>query len=173
MPYVNLLGRWYKSLIYLVPRGGIEPPTLRFSVPGKGWLSNSRKIRKWLYYAIFWVLMVPRSSRKFLNISGTFAHDYTGTSRPPDHRSRAPLATCTPTVIPPGVVGRQTRAGKRSTSPPTRGGRASLSPRHPSQAIAPTGDRVACPHSRASRATASTVASASGATRLLAERREE
>ena len=31
-------------------------PTLRFSDPGKGWLSNSRKIRKSLFSAIFRVL---------------------------------------------------------------------------------------------------------------------
>jgi hypothetical protein len=45
------LGR--KLLTSMVPRGGIEPPTLRFSVPGKGWLPNARKVKKWLHSAIF------------------------------------------------------------------------------------------------------------------------
>ena len=62
----------------MVPRGGIEPPTLRFSVPGKGWLSSSRKIRKWLFSAIFCVLAPTRSfrnSRTFREHLRTFTQD--------------------------------------------------------------------------------------------------
>jgi hypothetical protein len=130
-------------------------PTLQFSVPGQGWSLNARKIRKWLWSAIFRALVSARSSRKFLNIPGTSAHDYTGCSR----RSRiiAPAhLTCRlcPHGDPDGLACWQSVSRE-----PVPAGIVRIFKRQPRLdgnlsapvKIAPTGDVAACPRSPSGR----------------------
>jgi hypothetical protein len=65
----------------MVPRGGIEPPTLRFSVFVLGAAVGARKFRKLFCFNDVGEFTVAPFGRTFRNVPRIFVHDYTGFAR--------------------------------------------------------------------------------------------